>query len=162
MSAHALQFAGPGPKDKFMLVSPDDSCELFYRAKKVEEDKASITIEYLDLPSSAVSGSTARGGHTTQVAGAHWQSCTSSQPAASPCSCQEAGLWCLYHCRCKAHSQLRLALQDKTEVLSKLSPRIWHGTMDKVGNCTAARQTGPAYAASRHACLVMCSALPKS
>lgn len=53
-----MQFAGPGPKDKFMLVSPDDSCELFYRARKVEEDKASITIEYLDLPSSAVSSST--------------------------------------------------------------------------------------------------------
>jgi hypothetical protein len=50
-----LQYAGPGAKDKFMLVSPDDSCELFYRAKKVEEGKDSITIEYLDLPSLAVS-----------------------------------------------------------------------------------------------------------
>lgn len=52
-----------------------------------------------------------------------------------------------------------LAVQDKTEVLSKLDPRIWHGTLDKVGQHTASF-TGPAHAwqQTRMHCDVECTA----
>jgi hypothetical protein len=33
-----------------MLVSVDDTCEVFYRASKVDSDKDTITIQYVDLP----------------------------------------------------------------------------------------------------------------
>jgi hypothetical protein len=32
-----------------MLVAVDDACEVFYRARKVEADDDTITIQYMDL-----------------------------------------------------------------------------------------------------------------